>query len=239
MPLLPAYRRPARPSRPSRPTVLASLVAGEDEVDLARGERSDLALSGSGLEGPVATAPTPLAAHVTAVLVAHDGARWLPRTLAALGALSRPPDHLVAVDTASLDTSSELLRAAFGPAAVLVLPRRTGFGTAVTRGLQHAKSRPSPISLTVGSAGPPDTAPLVEWIWLLHDDVEPAPDSLARLLETASGDPTIGIVGPKHHGGPMSDACSRSASPSPAVGAGRRAWTIGKSTKTNTTGCTT
>jgi GT2 family glycosyltransferase len=185
MPLLPAYRRPAR----TRPISLALAEVGP----------GDLASAGSTAGDVVMTMTTPVTAYVTAVLVAHDGARWLPRTLAAIAALSRPPDHLVAVDTASLDTSRDLLRAALGPAAVLVLPRRTGFGTAVARGLLHAHARCSRAS-AAGARPTPGAVPVVEWVWLLHDDVEPAPDSLARLLETASGDPTIGIVGPKHHG---------------------------------------
>ena len=186
MPLLPAYRRPAR----TRPISLALAEVGP----------GDLAPTGSTTVEAAATAPPPVTAHVTAVLVTHDGARWLPRALAAIAALSRMPDQLVAVDTASLDTSRDLLRAALGPGAMLVLPRRTGFGTAVARGLLHAHARTSRISLGAGAAITPGGPPVIEWIWLLHDDVEPAPDSLVRLLETASADPTIAIIGPKHHG---------------------------------------
>src|SRR6476469_5778344 len=74
-------------------------------------------------------------ARVTAVVVAHDVARWLPRTLAALAAQTRPVDLVVAADTGSDDDSAELLRAALGEARVLELPRRTGYGAAVRAAL--------------------------------------------------------------------------------------------------------
>ena len=47
--------------------------------------------------------------RVTAVVVAHDGARWLPRLLSALADSTRPPDHVVAVDTGSRDETAQLL----------------------------------------------------------------------------------------------------------------------------------
>src|SRR3981189_1310626 len=37
----------------------------------------------------------------------------------------------------------------------------------------------------------------VEWIWLLHDDCEPAPDALEKLLRAASKDRTVVVGGPK------------------------------------------
>ena len=36
-----------------------------------------------------------------------------------------------------------------------------------------------------------------EWIWLLHDDSNPAPDALERLLAAAADDPGAEILGPK------------------------------------------
>src|SRR5947208_7258942 len=69
--------------------------------------------------------------RVTAVLVSHDGARWLPYVLEALGRLARAPQRVVAVDTGSTDESRELLAEALGASAVLELPGSTGFGAAV------------------------------------------------------------------------------------------------------------
>src|SRR5512135_1068320 len=69
--------------------------------------------------------------RVTALLVAHDGERWLPETLEALAAQERPPQLVLAVDTGSTDSTPQLLAAALGSSAVLTLPRETGFGAAV------------------------------------------------------------------------------------------------------------
>jgi GT2 family glycosyltransferase len=115
--------------------------------------------------------------HVTAVLVAHDGAPWLPVALAAVRAQDRPVDALVVVDTGSLDATPDLLADAVDPASVLTLPRDTGFGEAVARGVRHA-----------GDA---------DWIWILHDDSAGRADALRRLLDTATARNGVGVVGPK------------------------------------------
>ena len=39
--------------------------------------------------------------HVTAVIVSHDGALWLPEVVAALSSQTRRLDQIVAVDTGS------------------------------------------------------------------------------------------------------------------------------------------
>ncbi len=71
--------------------------------------------------------PAALLAHyVTAVLVAHDGERWLPRALAALAAAERPPDRLIAVDTGSRDRTPSLLDEALGEYSVVIVARLDG-----------------------------------------------------------------------------------------------------------------
>src|SRR3954466_2475953 len=75
------------------------------------------------------------AARVVAVLVAHDGERWLPRALRSLAEQTHPPDVVVAVDTGSTDASPALLRAALSENRVHSAPRSTGFGAAVALGL--------------------------------------------------------------------------------------------------------
>src|SRR5215212_6160793 len=128
-------------------------------------------------------------AHVVAVLVAHDGERWLPRALRSLAEQTRRPDVVVAVDTGSTDASADLLRAALGADAVVAAPRRTGFGAAVALGLEHAATR-SPI---------PDDDPSAAagWLWLLHDDCAPEPSALEQLLDVGTGSARVGVVGPK------------------------------------------
>lgn len=119
--------------------------------------------------------------HITAVVVAHDGERWLPSLLAALAASTTAPDLFLAVDSGSTDSSRELLAVAYGEDAVLAVPRTAGFGAAVKAALEASTHRP--------------TKPVSSWIWLLHDDCAPAPDALSRLLDTATSDTSIGAVG--------------------------------------------
>jgi GT2 family glycosyltransferase len=112
---------------------------------------------------------------VAALLVSHDGARWLPAVIEGLAEQRVPVDAVVAVDTTSRDESTELLREAFG--TVVEAHGSTSFPDAVTHGLEH-----------VGDC---------EWVWLLHDDSRPAPGALEALLSEAEAQPDVDILGPK------------------------------------------
>jgi len=127
--------------------------------------------------------------HVIAVLVAHDGARWLPETLAALAGQSRPPDQVVAVDTGSSDGSAAMLAALVGRPNVVTLPRPTGYGAALAAGLAAG--------LGAVPAGGPEVPERREWLWLLHDDSAPAPDALAQLIRHARRNPSAAVLGAK------------------------------------------
>ena len=129
-------------------------------------------------------APPRTTVDVTAVLVAHDGERWLPEVLAALRDSTVAPRRTVAVDTGSSDATATLLAGATGRCLdrVVVADRRLGYGAAVQAGLDVERD---------ASGGPS------AWIWLLHDDSAPAPDALARLLEEASASPSIALLGAK------------------------------------------
>lgn len=121
---------------------------------------------------------------VNAIIVAHDGATWLPAALTTLAAQSRPPDAIVGVDNASSDDSARLLRESLTAARVVETGINAGFGGAVEEGLR-----------LIGEWDLPDD--VVEWIWLLHDDSAPDPDCLDQLLLTADMFPTTAILGPK------------------------------------------
>ncbi|MBO0804880.1 MAG: glycosyltransferase [Nocardiopsaceae bacterium] len=126
---------------------------------------------------------------VTAVVVAHDGARVLPQLFRALATQTHPVERLVGVDTGSRDHSESLLTELIGEDAVLATERGTGFGEAVAAALRHSAA-----SRAVRTE--PDIR-RVEWIWLLHDDCEPAPDALERMIKAASRDRSVVILGPK------------------------------------------
>ncbi|WP_084704311.1 glycosyltransferase family 2 protein [Phaeacidiphilus oryzae] len=82
---------------------------------------------------PAAAQPAPAYPRhmVTAVIVSHDGARWLPQTLAGLLGQDRPVQRIIAADTGSTDDSPRLLAEAIGNESVAPMARRSGFGTAV------------------------------------------------------------------------------------------------------------
>ena len=70
--------------------------------------------------------------RVTAVLVSHNGAVWLPEVVAALTSQTRPIDLITAVDTGSQDSSTKLLKSARIP--FISADVETGFGVNAYRG---------------------------------------------------------------------------------------------------------
>lgn len=151
---------------------------------------------------------------VTAVLVALDGARWLPYTLEGLSHLENRPARLIAIDNDSSDATLALLEEArdLGIIDAIYSGKRSfGFGTAVKSALRQDRTRLDPTPVT--STGTADPRPAdSEWLWLLHDDAVPAPDALHHLLAHVVTDSSIDITGPKlvlpkrrHGGQPISE----------------------------------
>ena len=136
-------------------------------------------------------------AHVTAVLVAFDAARWLDGTLHGLEALLRRPDRLIAIDNGSSDDTSVRLERARDHGlldAVYSGKRGSGFGDAVRSALRQ--DRAATMQDTGTQRPNPGTAPDSRWLWLLHDDAIPAPDALQQLLAHAITE-RLDITGPK------------------------------------------
>ncbi|MFJ8902606.1 glycosyltransferase family 2 protein [Streptomyces sp. NPDC102370] len=159
---------------------------------------------------------------VTAVLVSHDGARWLPDALAGLLGQERPVQFAMAADTGSADDSARLVSEALGDDRVLHLARRTGFGQAVEechRGAPHLTPDDLPYLKRPSGWDPvtrswrddaydlpdlPHGEP-VQWLWLLHDDSAPEPGALSELLRVVENEYELGredvaVVGPKLRG---------------------------------------
>lgn len=161
--------------------------------------------------------------QVSAVLVSHNGARWLPRVLESLRTAELKPELLVAVDTGSTDRSMELLEQSPVVDRIVSAKPRSGFGEAAQLGLAASEqvidltvsvddavdgSLPEGASAT-GNAGieEPDahmgergsTDDLDRWVWLLHDDCAVAPDTLKELLLAALAHPDSWVIGPKVH----------------------------------------
>ena len=116
--------------------------------------------------------------RVSAILVVHDGATWLPEVVASLASQTRPFDQIVAVDTGSVDVSAKLLKGARIP--ILTMARETGFGAAIASAVEKL---------------PPSLEN--EWLWILHDDCAPAPGALEALLAAVDDRPSVVMAGPK------------------------------------------
>lgn len=117
---------------------------------------------------------------ITALLISHNGARWLPTVIESLRESERRPDRIQVVDTGSEDASVALLTAAVG-APPLHLDRRTPYAESVRAGL---------------AALPP--AEPDEWVWLLHDDSAPHRSCLAELVAAAErSQADVAGLGPK------------------------------------------
>ena len=130
------------------------------------------------------------------MIVAHDAARLLPGLVRAVREQTQPVQRVVGVDTGSQDRSGAALTELLGQDAVFGMEPDTGYGAAVIRALQHPAARgASPGS--PGDQASRDQAPRTEWIWLLHDDCEPAADALEQLLEGVGRGRSVAVLGPK------------------------------------------
>jgi GT2 family glycosyltransferase len=110
----------------------------------------------------------------------------------ALLSQTRPVQRVVAVDTGSRDRSGAVLAGLLGRSVVFGMDRATGYGAAVGQALRHRAANtnvPGPAGLPQGER--------TEWVWLLHDDCEPAPDALEQLLLGAAETRSAAVLGPK------------------------------------------
>lgn len=118
--------------------------------------------------------------RITALLVVHDGATWLPEVVASITSQTRSADQILAIDTGSTDASPKLLKGARIP--TISLDRTTAFGQA----LNHAVAQL-----------PPAVDGLEEWLWVLHDDCALDPKALEELTGAIADRPNIVMAGPK------------------------------------------
>ncbi|WP_170219285.1 glycosyltransferase [Nocardioides litoris] len=123
-------------------------------------------------------APSSVPPSVVALLVTHDGARWLPGVVEGIREQGPALRRVVAVDTGSKDDSRALLDPSFD---LVETGSATTYPEAVALGLEHVAA----------------SAPETEWVWLLHDDSRPAPGALDALLAAAERRPDVDLLGPK------------------------------------------
>ncbi|MEO6826796.1 MAG: glycosyltransferase family 2 protein [Microbacteriaceae bacterium] len=132
--------------------------------------------------------------RVTAIVVAHNGAAHLRRTLQALSMQTRRPDAVIAVDCASTDETAAI----FAEYATGVENIKPGRGD--DRRVQLLTSRenlPFGAALAMAARATQPTASDHEWLWLLAQDTAPDPRALELLLGAVEVSRSVVVAGPK------------------------------------------
>lgn len=196
-------RDAARPTDSARPAGTARF--GEDrgaagpEAAEPGGSRERTA-SGAAGTGAVVTGPVPPldspgtdavitaarpggAPVVDAVVLAAEADRWLPDLLGALDALHAATAHAAGSPAPRRTVVVDL----DGTCAGLVGP--------ADRPVVPAGDDPLAAGLTALDAG---EGPRADLVWVLRDDLVPAPDALALLVDAAAAWPRAAVVGPTH-----------------------------------------
>lgn len=133
--------------------------------------------------------------RVTAIVVAHNAAKPLGRTLEALGAQTWRPHRTVLVDIKSRDDTAEVI-AQFQPDLAVEVDERASFGEALAAAvakLGEIEEGDQARIQEFGDAGEPPN----DWLWILSADNVPDPDALEELLDTTERNPSLEVTGPK------------------------------------------
>jgi GT2 family glycosyltransferase len=117
---------------------------------------------------------------VLVLLVATNGAEWLPEVIKGVKAQDHRPLDVIAVDNASTDGSRASLVKAFGAKRVVQLERRVGHGRALAAALKIAVERGTKAGAFL----------------ILHDDAALDPGSVSAMVDVLTGD-RVGVVGSK------------------------------------------
>ncbi len=116
--------------------------------------------------------------QVTIVILNWNGLADTLSCLASLANLDRPAHQVVIVDNGSTDGSAKAIREQFPDVTLIENRQNLGFTGGNNVGVRHA--------LVTGA----------DYVLLLNNDTEVAPDFLQHLLMVAQADPALGIVGP-------------------------------------------
>jgi GT2 family glycosyltransferase len=135
--------------------------------------------------------------RVVALLVTHDGAPLLRRTLTALAAQTYANLELLAVDNASTDGTGAVLIDLIGPDRVVPSDVDLGFagGVHLACDVLAARDAARDVAVSTGSGGA--VGGDEDLLLLLHDDLELEPDAVERMVEALAADERLAAVGPK------------------------------------------
>lgn len=151
---------------------------------------------------------TPEHPFVTAVLVARDGhLPWLRATVDAFLDQSRQADRLVVVDGTPDQDMREVLAREFPELrevdlTVVKANHEEAFAGLVDRAVQAIPARGSDHVVALrdrrrARRRPTHPSDRYHWLWLLHEDSAPTPDSLKALMRSVGRSERIGIAGCK------------------------------------------
>lgn len=113
---------------------------------------------------------------VSVIVVAYNGAAFLPACLRTLGASQGVSFEIIVVDNGSADGSAELVARDFPACRLIRNPRNLGFGGGNNVGMQASRGR---------------------YLVLLNQDTEVSPQWLSQIVAPFADDPRIGAVGCK------------------------------------------
>ena len=117
--------------------------------------------------------------RVAAIVLNYNGREVTLQALASLSAMDYPAFDLLVVDNGSTDGSYEAIEAAFPDVFQVRTEQNLGPAGGCNLGIRRALERG------------------YDYLLILNNDIEVAPDLLSEMLAVAERDPAIGAVGPK------------------------------------------
>jgi GT2 family glycosyltransferase len=122
---------------------------------------------------------TTLQPRVAGLVLNYNGCEVTLLTLESLLRLDYPALDLVVIDNGSTDNSRAAITARFPSVRQLPVAENRGISWGINHGLRWALEQ------------------RYDYVLIMNNDIEVAPDLLSRLVECAQSDPAIGCVGPK------------------------------------------
>jgi rhamnopyranosyl-N-acetylglucosaminyl-diphospho-decaprenol beta-1,3/1,4-galactofuranosyltransferase len=107
----------------------------------------------------------------TIAIVTYNRSGLLSRLLQSIVEMDPKPGHVVIVDNASVDDTTEVVESFRPRVGTEIVYRRLDENTGGSGGFSEGMR----VAYDLGS----------EWVWLMDDDVEVVPDGLARMLKWA------------------------------------------------------